>query len=110
MKDAPIVLLDEPTTGLDAAAEQLVMEAFDHLLRGRTAVVIAHRLATIRRADLILVVEDGRIVERGSHTELFGLGGRYRALHDLQFAGSSAVGPLTPPSPSAGEPALAEAC
>ncbi len=72
--------------------------------------MIAHRLATIRRADLILVIEDGRIVERSSHTELFGLGGRYRALHDLQFAGSSTVAPLTPPSPSAGEPALAEAC
>ncbi|MDP9370187.1 MAG: ABC transporter ATP-binding protein/permease [Chloroflexota bacterium] len=101
VKDAPIVLLDEPTTGLDAAAERLVMEAFDHLLRGRTAVVIAHRLATIRRADLIVVVENGRIVERGSHAELFGLGGRYRVLHDLQFAGSSAV------TPAAEEPALA---
>lgn len=100
VKDAPIVLLDEPTTGLDAAAERLVMEAFDHLLRGRTAVVIAHRLATIRRADLIVVDENGRIVERGSHAELFGLGGRYRVLHDLQFAGSSAV------TPAAEEPAL----
>ena len=107
VKDAPIVLLDEPTTGLDAAAERLVMEAFDLLLSGRTAIVIAHRLATIRRADLILVVEGGRIVERGSHGELYRLGGRYRALHDLRFGASSPTLPVDGPT---AEPALAEAC
>lgn len=86
VKDAPIVLLDEPTTGLDAESEGLVMDALARLLAGRTAVVIAHRLATIHRADVILVLEGGRIVERGSHEELLALGGRYRQLYELQFS------------------------
>lgn len=86
VKDAPIVLLDEPTTGLDSAAEELVMEAFERLQAGRTLVVIAHQLSTVRRADVIFVMEAGRIVERGSHSDLMELGGRYRRLYDLQFA------------------------
>ncbi len=86
VKDAPIVLLDEPTTGLDAQAEELVMEALDRLLSGRTAIVIAHRLATIRRADRIVVVDEGRIVQSGTHAELLGDDGRYRNLYELQFA------------------------
>ena len=90
LKDAPIVLLDEPTTGLDAESESLVLEALAELLRGRTAVVIAHRLSTIRRADLIVVLEDGRIVESGRHAELLAEGGRYRALHDLQSGNGGA--------------------
>ena len=86
VKNAPVVLLDEPTTGLDAESERLVLAALDHLLEHRTAIVIAHRLATVQRADVILVMEDGRIVERGTHEELLALGGRYHSLYALQFA------------------------
>jgi ABC-type multidrug transport system fused ATPase/permease subunit len=86
VKDAPIVLLDEPTTGLDSSSEQLVMEAMDRLQAGRTVIIIAHRLTTVRRADVIFAVEEGRIVERGSHDELLARGGHYRKLYDLQFS------------------------
>jgi ATP-binding cassette, subfamily B, bacterial len=86
VRDAPIVLLDEPTTGLDAESERLVVAALERLLDGRTAVVIAHRLSTVRDADLILVMAEGRVVERGSHEALLERGGLYRKLYDLQFA------------------------
>ena len=86
VKDAPIVLLDEPTTGLDSSSERLVLRALERLLAGRTALVIAHRLATVRRADLILVMEDGCIVERGTHEELAGRAGTYRRLLEHQLA------------------------
>ncbi|MDQ3696212.1 MAG: ABC transporter ATP-binding protein/permease [Chloroflexota bacterium] len=85
VKDAPIVLLDEPTTGLDAESEELVMEALDRLLSGRTAIVIAHRLATIRRANVILVIDGGQVVERGTHAELLLAAGLYRSLHQRQL-------------------------
>ena len=88
VKAAPIVLLDEPTTGLDAEAEALVLSALDRLLSGRTAIIIAHRLPTIRSADVILVIEDGRVVERGCHEDLMVLGGRYRRLYERQLAQS----------------------
>jgi len=84
VKDAPIVVLDEPTTGLDAESEGAVIKALDRLLVGRTAVIIAHRLDTIRRADLIVVLEDGRIVDQGTHDDLMARGGRYQGLFDLQ--------------------------
>jgi ATP-binding cassette, subfamily B, bacterial len=87
VKDAPIVLLDEPTTGLDAHSEELVMAALDRLQAGRTVLVIAHRLTTVRRADRIIVLEAGRIVEQGSHEDLIALDGRYRSLYELQFSG-----------------------
>jgi ATP-binding cassette, subfamily B, bacterial len=93
VRDAPIVLLDEPTTGLDSSSEHLVMEALDRLQVGRTVLVIAHRLTTVRRAEVIFVVEDGRIVERGTHEELMALGGHYRRLYELQFSSSRADGP-----------------
>ncbi len=80
VRDAPIVLLDEPTSGLDVESERLVFDAFEHLLAGRTAFVIAHRLATIRRADQILVLDAGRIVERGTHEALVAAGGTYAAM------------------------------
>jgi subfamily B ATP-binding cassette protein MsbA len=89
IRDAPILILDEPTTGLDAESEALVMQALERLMAGRTSFVIAHRLATVRRADVILVVERGRIVEVGSHAELVVRGGRYRELAELQFRDGS---------------------
>ncbi|MEQ1940034.1 ABC transporter transmembrane domain-containing protein [Mesorhizobium sp. CN5-321] len=85
LRDAPILLLDEATSALDAASEKLVQEALDHLMQGRTTLVIAHRLATVLKADRILVMEDGRIVEEGTHKSLVARGGVYAKLARLQF-------------------------
>ncbi|MFE7183850.1 ABC transporter ATP-binding protein [Streptomyces erythrochromogenes] len=81
-----VVVLDEATAHLDSTSEAAVQEALGEALAGRTALVIAHRLSTVQAADLILVVEDGRIVERGTHTELLAVGGRYEELYRTQFA------------------------
>jgi subfamily B ATP-binding cassette protein MsbA len=91
IRNSPILILDEPSTGLDAASEQLVFEALDKLMEGKTSIVIAHRLATIRRADLILVVKDGEIVERGTHEELLRAGKLYAELYELQFRPEESV-------------------
>lgn len=85
LRDPPVLVLDEATSALDAESERSVQEAVERLLAGRTVFVIAHRLATIRRADMILVVDDGRIVQRGTHDSLSEEGGLYRRLRDLQF-------------------------
>jgi len=90
IRDTPILILDEPTTGLDAESENLVYEALDHLMEGKTTIVIAHRLTTIQKAAIIFVVKDGEIIERGRHEELLNLGGLYSELHQLQFCGESA--------------------
>ena len=85
IRNTPILLLDEPTNGLDSASEKLVFEALDRLMEGRTSVVIAHRLSTVQRANMILVVANGEIAERGNHEELMKLHGIYAELHKLQF-------------------------
>ena len=83
LKDPPILILDEATSALDTESERAVQDALERLMAGRTTFVIAHRLSTVRRADLIVVLERGRLVERGRHAELLALGGVYRRLHDL---------------------------
>jgi subfamily B ATP-binding cassette protein MsbA len=86
LADAPVLVLDEATSALDAESERLVQKALANLTSGRTTIVIAHRLSTVRRADLIVVIERGRIVETGRHAELLAHGGAYRRLYELQFA------------------------
>ncbi len=85
LRDPPILILDEATSALDTESERLVQEAIERLMRDRTVLVIAHRLATVRHADRILVLDQGRLVEQGTHDELLRAGGLYRRLHDLQF-------------------------
>ena len=85
LKDAPILLLDEATSALDAQSEHLGQKALEHLMEGRTTLVIAHRLATIRNADRILVLEKGRLIDEGTHDQLVSKGGRYAELAKLQF-------------------------
>ena len=84
--NAPVLILDEATSALDAESERLVQRAIANLVRNRTTIVIAHRLSTVRRADVIVVMEAGRIIETGTHTELLARGGKYQKLYELQFA------------------------
>jgi len=85
LRDPPILVLDEATSALDTESERLVQQAIDRLMAERTVLVIAHRLATVRDADEIVVLDAGRVVERGTHDQLFRGGGLYRRLYDLQF-------------------------
>jgi len=85
LKDAPVLILDEATSALDSESERVVQEALDTLMRGRTTFVIAHRLSTVRNADVILVIEEGRIIERGRHEDLLSRDTRYRTFYLKQF-------------------------
>jgi ATP-binding cassette subfamily B protein len=85
IRNTPILVLDEPTSGLDSSSEQLVFEALDRLMKNKTTIVIAHRLSTVRNADIIYVVDDGCIIESGRHEELIKEDGLYAELHHLQF-------------------------
>ena len=84
VRDAQILILDEPSSGLDSESERLVFEGLERLLAGRTTFVISHRLSTIEKADIIFVLDEGRIVERGTHQQLVGLNGLYAELQRLQ--------------------------
>jgi ATP-binding cassette subfamily B protein/subfamily B ATP-binding cassette protein MsbA len=93
LKDARVLILDEPTSALDTHTERLLVEALERLMAGRTTLIIAHRLSTVRRATRIAVLEDGRLIETGTHAALLAAGGRYARLYALQ---------ALPPVPQAG--------
>jgi ABC-type multidrug transport system fused ATPase/permease subunit len=88
--DPRILILDDSLSSVDTQTEKLIQAALDKLMEGRTTFVIAHRLSTVRRADLILVMDDGRIVQQGAHNELLLQGGLYREIHDLQLVDHAA--------------------
>ncbi|HMD49727.1 MAG TPA: ABC transporter ATP-binding protein, partial [Bryobacteraceae bacterium] len=88
IRNTPILIMDEPSSGLDAASEKLVFEALDRLMQGKTSIVIAHRLSTVRNANVIFAVRDGAVVESGTHSELLASGGLYADLYNIQFHGS----------------------
>jgi ATP-binding cassette subfamily B protein len=91
LQNAPILIMDEPTSALDAETEAALLRTLDALKRGRTTIIIAHRLSTIRGADQILALEEGRIVESGSHAQLLRHNGLYARLYVTQFGGASAL-------------------
>jgi ATP-binding cassette, subfamily B, bacterial len=95
LKDAPILILDEPTSSIDSKTEAVILEALSRLIEGRTTFVVAHRLSTVRDADLILAVEDGRVVEQGTHAELLARGGLYAELHAAQQGAPLPQTPVT---------------
>lgn len=86
VRQAPIVILDEPTTGLDNENERAVSEALERLTKGCTTFIISHNLRTTEHADLVIYIEDGTILERGTHSDLIATGGRYATLYNMQAA------------------------
>ena len=86
LKNAPVLILDEATSALDTESERHIQDALETVMQGRTTLVIAHRLSTIEKADRILVMDGGRIVESGRHDELLAEGGAYAQLHQMQFS------------------------
>jgi len=100
LKDPRVLILDEATSALDTVSERLIQQALEGLEAGRTTIAIAHRLSTILRADLILVYERGRIVERGTHAELLSAGGLYARLYREQFASPPGAAGASEPAPA----------
>jgi ABC-type multidrug transport system fused ATPase/permease subunit len=96
LKDAPVLILDEPTSSIDSKTERVILDALDDLMVGRTSFMIAHRLSTVRHADQILVVDRGRVAERGTHDDLVGSGGIYDQLHRAQTRERKRRLPATP--------------
>jgi ABC-type multidrug transport system fused ATPase/permease subunit len=97
LKNAPVLILDEPTSSVDSKTEAVILDALDRLMQGRTTFMIAHRLSTLHHADLILVLNHGRLVEQGTEEELLRLGGLYKQLYDAQIGSLRAKGQLKPP-------------
>ena len=95
IRNAPILILDEPTSNLDAASEELVFEALGRLMKGKTSIVIAHRLATVKKADVIFALDQGSIVEHGTHEELLKRNGLYAELHEIQFNDTKLIDTFT---------------
>ncbi|MEO5802698.1 MAG: ATP-binding cassette domain-containing protein, partial [Verrucomicrobiota bacterium] len=89
LKNAPVLILDEPTSALDVETEGLLLEALERLMAGRSTFIIAHRLSTVRRANRIVVLQDGRIEESGTHDELIARGKLYARFHSIQFASNA---------------------
>jgi ATP-binding cassette subfamily B protein/subfamily B ATP-binding cassette protein MsbA len=89
LKDAPVLILDEPTSALDAQTEKDLVKALEHLMKGRTTFIIAHRLSTVRQADRIVVLKSGKVIETGTHKTLLAAGGFYHRLYTNQFSSSA---------------------